>query len=300
MLTLDSGACNVIPFTALGDPKAVREGSRRYVRLPSGKIARVVALNGVWITEIGMFEYTTQTLPPVTGLPEGTEIFISDCNGNIARLVNGAWRYISPFIVAWASRPAANTVPVGTEIQVTDYANQKWVSDGTVWRPAQGRVLIGQQYGKVSQPLATLNNTAQGYFTIPGGNPRIKAGMIVPNSRVYLEALTRKDGAGGPAGFYARLARVGASFPDATFATMTIGNTNLNCSRFFSTANFGTAKTQFLTPQYLAPAASAVGSTVDKSSQINTDEDMEVAMSIASANTADTFLLFGYSIWLEA
>ena len=52
MLLLGSAACNAIPFTALGDPRAVREGSRRYVRLPSGKIARVIAFNGVWITDI--------------------------------------------------------------------------------------------------------------------------------------------------------------------------------------------------------------------------------------------------------
>lgn len=225
---------------------------------------------------------------------------ISDYGGNIATAVNGAWRFEYPFRTTWTGRPAVGLVPAGTELQVTDYANQKWISDGTYWRPAQGRVTIGQQWGKVSLPLATLSGVTQGFFTVPGGNPLIKAGMIIPHSRVYLEALTRKEGAGGTAGFYGRLATIGASDPDATFATATIGNTNLQCNRFHSFAGFGTSKTQFVTPQYLAPGAAATNSTTDKGASINTDADMEVTLSIKAATVTDSFSLFGYNIWLEA
>jgi len=239
-------------------------------------------------------------LPSATGLATGTSFEITNYGGNIATAVGGVWRFEFPFLTTWAGRPAVGLVPVGAELQATDYANQKWICDGTYWRPAQGRVNIGQQYGNASQPLATLSNTVQGYFTIPGGNPLIKAGMIIPHSRVYFEALTRKEGTGGTAGFYGRLALVGASYPDATFATATIGNNNLQCHRFYSTANFGTSKTQFVTPQYLAPGAGATNSTVDKGAQVNTDADMEVSMAIASANIADSFSLLGYSVWLEA
>lgn len=240
------------------------------------------------------------SLPSAVGLRTGTAYEITDYGGNVAVAVGGQWRFELPFRTTWAGRPAVGLVPTGTELQVTDYANQKWINDGNVWRPAQGRVSIGQQHGKVSQPLATLSNTSQGVFTIPGGNPLIKAGMIIPHSRVYLEALTRKEGTGGTAGFYGRLALVGASFPDATFATATIANSNLQCNRFFGSANFGTSKTQFATSQYLAPGSAATNSTVDKTSQINTDADMEVSMSITPASIADSFSLFGYSIWLEA
>lgn len=243
--------------------------------------------------------FALAALPPVVPA-SGTTYEITDYGGNIVVAVNGAYRFALPFVTTWAERPPVGLVPVGTELQVTDYANQKWISDGTYWRPAQGRVCIAQQYGKVSQPLATLSGIVQGYFTIPGGTPLIKAGMITPHSRVYLEALTRKEGTGGTAGFYGRLARVGSVFPDATFAIATIGNSNLQCNRFYGTANFGTSTTQFVTPQYLAPAAGAVNSTVDKASQVNTDEDMEVSMSIASATVTDSFSLFGYSVWLEA
>ena len=160
---------------------------------------------------------------------------------------------------------------------------------------------IAQQHGKANQPLATLGGITQGYFTIPGGNPIIKGGMILSHSRVYTEILTRKKGTGGTAGFYARLNKVGApSYPDSAFATATLSNNNLQCNRIFSTANFGTSKTQFLTPQHLPPAGGAVNIIVDKASQINTDVDMEVTMSIAYANIADSFSLLGYNIWLEA
>lgn len=240
------------------------------------------------------------SLPPAAGKRTGLAYEITDYGGNIATVVNGVWRFEHPFRTTWAGRPAVGLVPAGTELQVTDYRHQKWISDGTYWRPAQGRVIIGQQWGKASLPLATLSGITQGYFTIPGGNPLIKAGMIIPHLRVYIEAITRKEGTGGTAGFYGRLARVGSVFPDATFATATIGNSNLQCNRFHSFAGFGTSKTQFVTPQYLAPGAGAVNSTVDKATQINTDEDMEVSMSIASASATDSFSLFGYSVWLEA
>ena len=245
--------------------------------------------------------YSMENLPPPATLRDGTTVFVTSPYGdNTAIVVNGAYRYLMPFMTTWDEKPWVGLVPPGTELLVTDYANQKWVSNGIYWRPAQGRAIIAQQHGKSTQPLATLKNTTQGYFTIPGGNPIIKGGMIIYHSRVYIEVLTRKLGTGSPAGFYARLARVGASsYPDSTFATATLGNNNLQCNRFFSTANFGTSKTQFLTPQYLAPAAGAVGSTVDKASQINTDYDMEVTLSIASANVADSFELLSFAVWLE-
>ena len=124
--------------------------------------------------------------------------------------------------------------------------------------------------------------------------------MIIPHSRVYTEILTRKKGTGGTAVFYARLAKVGASsYPDSTFAVLNLVNNNLQCIRLFSTANFGTSKTQFLTPQHLPPAAGAAGIIVDKLSQINTDVDMEVTMSIGSANVADSFELLSFAVWLE-
>lgn len=243
--------------------------------------------------------FTVATLPNPAALATGTSFAITDYGGNIATAVGGQWRFEFPFRTTWANRPPVNLVPVGAELQATDYASQKWICDGTVWRSAQGVVSIGQQYGKASAPLATLTGTTAGYFAIPGGNPLIKAGMIVPNSRVYAETFIRKDGTGGTAGFYARLALVGASWPDATFATSTINNGDKQCARYFASAKFGTSRTQFFTEQYVAPQAQASNAFVDKAAQINADADMEVSLAISSATVTDTFNLYGYRVWLE-
>jgi len=141
------------------------------------------------LLDMGVPSYTVATLPDPASLDTGTQAEVVDCGGNIATVVAGAWRFEYPFRTTWANRPPVNLVPAGTELQVTDYANQKWISDGINWRPAQGRAIITQQHGNTTQPLATLSGITQGYFTIPGGNPIIKGGMILHHSRVYIEIL---------------------------------------------------------------------------------------------------------------
>ena len=298
MLTPDSGACNVISFLSLGDPKAVREGSRRYVRLPSGKIARVIALNGVWITEIGMFEYTLQTLPPVTGLPEGTEIFISDCNGNIARLINGAWRYISPFIVAWDSRPAANAVPVGTEIQVTDYANQKWVSDGTYWIPAQGRVVLSQQCAAPEAPLSVVTGATDSQFTLATAAKRIPAGMLIPKSSLVLNGELVKTGTNGVFTPYIRFG-TSDSYVDTTAYRAGMPNTTGLLVRMAAKCRLDASGNYAYTTSVVTEPGS--GSQWSSSSQnFNPAVDMFMSLHVRGANAADSFALVASSIILEA
>ena len=137
---------------------------------------------------------TLARLPSSVRLLTGTVFEITDYGGNIATAVNGVWLFEYPFCTTWANRPPVNLVPAGTELQVTDYANQKFISDGTYWRPAQGRVTIVQKWGSYEKPLATLQTVATGQFTIPGGNPLIPAGMIVPHTSVRCFATIRKVG----------------------------------------------------------------------------------------------------------
>ena len=42
----------------------------------------------------------------------------------------------------WASKPAANTVPVGTRLTVSDQRMTDWVSNGTHWYPESGRQIV--------------------------------------------------------------------------------------------------------------------------------------------------------------
>jgi hypothetical protein len=139
--------------------------------------------------------YSIGNLPPPATLGDGTTVIVTTPYGeNTATVVNGAYRYLMPFVTTWDKRPWAGLVPAGTELQVTDYANQKWISDGIYWRPAQGRVTIKQKWGSYEKPLATLQTMATGQFTIPGGNPLIPAGMIVPHSSVRCFATIKKVG----------------------------------------------------------------------------------------------------------
>lgn len=303
MLTLDSGACNTIPFSALGDPRAVREGSKRYVRLPSGKVARVISLNGVWVAEMGMLEYTTQSLPPVTGLPEGTEVFVGNYNGNIARLINGVWRYISPFIVAWASRPAANAVPIGTELQVTDYGNQKWISDGTYWRPAQGRAIIKGVFGLVAAggQIAQLSGVSSGVFAIPGGSVKIPTGMILPHSRLYTQADGFKSGTNGTANWRVFLGTTN-SVSDSQITTFNLSNTNGINAVGSGAARFGTATDRFNSRNWQGEGITAGSNTsmIDRLGNVNTNADMWLNVGVTDANVLDTFNLITLQVVLEA
>jgi hypothetical protein len=80
--------------------------------------------------------YSIENLPPPATIRTGTTVVVTTPTGeNIATVVNGAFHYLMPFVTNWAGRPSASSVPAGTELQVTDYGNQKWVSDGVDWKP---------------------------------------------------------------------------------------------------------------------------------------------------------------------
>ena len=51
MPMVDSMACSAVPYAALGDPKAVREGAKRNVILPGGRKVQMTSLNGEWVTD---------------------------------------------------------------------------------------------------------------------------------------------------------------------------------------------------------------------------------------------------------
>lgn len=194
--------------------------------------------------------------------------------------------------------PAAALKP-GMTCRVSDYAYQQWVWDGTYWRPAQGRVTIGQQWGRVGQPLASFTNVAQGYFTIPGGFPLIKAGMITPHSRVYGEAHCAKVGSAGAA-IHLRLGAVGVtSFPDNAFGQLSLTSSSGSAGRMFASAKFGTSMTSFISDNRTPPQGQMT-EIIDKTPGVNAAADMEVAITLTGANASDTINLYGYNIWLEA
>ncbi len=258
--------------------------------------------NEFWLpVGFGAPVYTTGTLPPTTGLLEGAAIAVSNYGGNIAKLVNGQWRYELPFRTTWADRPPVSAVPAGTELQVTDFNNQKWISDGVYWRPAQGRVSLKYVHGLIGSPLATIQNATGGVFAIPGGSARIPAGMIIPHSALLIHSSGCKVGSAGTAVSQATLGVLN-SLSDSSAQAFNVSSASLTSILTGSRVAFGTSKTSAFLNTWLgygSAGGSASNVQSNMSSGINTDADMFVNLGINSANTADSFELFSFEVWLE-
>ena len=128
MPLIGSAACNAIPLSALGDPTKVKEGSERVVLMPNGQKVKAICLNGEWILGSQALKFAADAMPDMGMLSPGAPVTVTTPYGeNVATVVNGTFRYLLPFVTTWAGRPPASSVPVGTELQVTDYANQKWI-----------------------------------------------------------------------------------------------------------------------------------------------------------------------------
>ena len=227
---------------------------------------------------------------------------ITDYGGNVAIWVNGAWRFQLPFRTDWAGRPPVSAVPVGTELQVTDYANQKFISDGTYWRPAQGRALLVDLYGLIAAggQLAQLSGVSSGVFAIPGGC-KIPAGMITPHSRLFVQTDCYKSGANGTANFAVHLGATNSS-ADATMCVQgssITGGVNVVTS---AAARFGIATDRFNARNWQGEGVSSGSNTSmsDRLGNVNTNADMWLNVAINTANALDVFNLVSLQVVLEA
>lgn len=256
--------------------------------------------NEFWLpVGVGSPVFTTGTLPPTTGLLEGVSVAVSDFGGNSARVVNGQWRFELPFRTTWEGRPAIGLVPVGTELQVTDYANQKFISDGSAWRPAQGRVLIAQKSADGSAALATISGFVSGEFAIT--KPVIKAGMIPANSKIRVEGMVAKAGTVGtfvPAVYFGKTNSMSTD-PAIGSVGVTITSDGTG-TRWDMLACFGTSTSMFLRSGNTSPQGQSTGNIYSHATNVDTAVDMFITFAIVSGNAADTFALKSYSVWLEA
>lgn len=82
---------------------------------------------------------------------------------------------------AWASRPAASSLPVGTEIMVTDIGPQhnRFVTDGAYWRPVGMVPLLFQATEVTKTDADTATQTVFSYT--------VKAGLLAPGCSLYCE-----------------------------------------------------------------------------------------------------------------
>lgn len=213
-------------------------------------------------------------------------------------------RYYRPNIFrdTWANRPAANSVPIGTEFIATDYDNQRWVSDGTYWKTAQGRAVIKDQFGlsAAGGQIAQISGATSGLFAIPGGC-KIPVGMIIPHSRLYVQADCYKSGANGTANFVIYLGTSNSS----TDATMCVqGSTITSGVNVVTTtaARFGTATDRFNSRNWQGEGLSSGSnnSMSDRLGNVNTNADMWLNVGINTANASDVFNLVSLQVVLES
>lgn len=243
---------------------------------------------------------TLAGLPSAIGLRTGTSFAVTDYGGNIATAVNGVWRFEYPFRTTWAGRPAVGLVPAGTELQATDYNNQKWISDGTNWRPAQGRAVLYMKSADGSASLATLTNITSAEFAIT--KPVIKAGMIIPYSRLRIEGITAKNGAVQAYTPAVYLGKTNSMVTDPAIGSIggTLTADAASC-RWDLLAHFGSSTTMFFRSGALAPQGQATASAFSQATNVDTTVDMYVTLSIlASTAVADIYALKSYSVILEA
>lgn len=214
-------------------------------------------------------------------------------------LISGATvKVIGP--VLWANRPAPSAVRPGTELIVSDYAYQKWICDGTYWRPAQGRASLFADCADVGIVLASLSGVTQGQFSIP--LLKIPAGMIVPESQIVITQRGYKTGTGGNVRFVASLGTTGVPTSDPGIVSSVSGTGNNACVFSQCAGVFGNSKTRMMAISYGEGAISIPAGAVPafQSSNINTDADMFVTMWVTNGNVADVFNLTSYRVWLEA
>lgn len=233
-------------------------------------------------------------LPPATLLPTGVSYEILDYGGNIATVVAGAWRFEYPFRTTWAARPAVGLVPAGTELQVTDYANQKWISDGTVWRPAQGRVRLLHKWGSTSAPVSVVTGSVDMQFTIT--DKIIQPGVLLDGCKLNLQAWVRRTGAAGTAYIYAKMG-VLDSYSDVSMTGSSFGAADGLHYRMdlLSVVAGPSLFNMAVTAPQAASTAPSSGTP-----NFNVNAEMDLSFHIRAANIADSFMLVGYTLSMEA
>lgn len=203
-----------------------------------------------------------------------------------------------PEVATWADLPAANSVPVGRTYTVL---NTGWrvYSNGTNWRPANGRLLIAQRCGSVASPIATLTGVTAGMFTLPI-TPTIPAGMLGPHSRLYTEALVRRTTATATAIATSSLGTTGGtSDPNIFRVSMPASATSEVRISSFAAVD-GSSATAYCAANAIPENAASAAQLADRNTNINTAAAMVASFGVTSANAADVFALVYYSVWMEA
>lgn len=186
----------------------------------------------------------------------------------------------------WLTKPAANAVPFGTRIRITDVGVSPGillVSDGTQWLP-DGEQLLGRG-GVALSVTGTLAETVLATVTVPAGAMGINGGLHVHSAWSYTNSANNKQlraKLGGLAG------TSHASIPVST----TAGLADMRRVR-----NRGAANSQVGSAAAGASAFSLGGSGPTVSA-IDTSVAQDVVFTGTLALVGETITLESYEVWL--
>ena len=244
-----------------------------------------------------------------TGLPEllGPDGVIPVAQWNAAGTalvdpVSGGLIGLVPASYTWAGKPAASSSNAGQSIRITDVGNSAsgslWQSDGTIWRPVNGRVLLGSDFGSLAAPIATISGVTSGGFVLPLENPSIPANLLPVGARININVMLRRRGANATASWSTRLGVNGGAGDQQVLNLSTSASDSKDYSANLSLGI--TSSGSFTTQGWLAPQASGTSAIADKvNAAIDTTAEMFVSFDIFNANVSDSFDLISYSVSLE-
>lgn len=196
----------------------------------------------------------------------------------------------------WANRPDATLYGLGHILPVSDVGQNGsfWFSNGTNW-VRDSDLLLVHDSGSLAAPIATISGTTAALFTLPLGNIKIPANMLIAGrSQVYVEHFIVRVGANATADSRDYFGTANSS-SDQAIRVNTLNATDNFSDWCFSGCTLATTTSITRLNVHTLNADVASGMS-DVSSNINSAADMYINIGITTANASDSFKLIGYSV----
>lgn len=229
--------------------------------------------------------------PTFTGTPAAPTATAGTSTTQLATtaFVGAAVASVVASAYTWAAKPAASSLATGTEIIITDVGTprSRWYTDGTNWRPVNGRVLLKQFGGSVASPAIVYSGTGNVQLAQPGGNLKLPGGMLLQGSSIVIEGMLRKRNNNAGTNVSYRIGTVGTFGTGSNVLSATFsGDGQLNTTDFRVVVSTSTV----LSSTMYSTRNSLGGSYQDFSTNIDTTADMFFTLEIGTATNAGDFL----------
>lgn len=214
--------------------------------------------------------------------------------------------YPYAYVGTLAGRPAANSFPAETVIQLTDVGIagcSDWVTDGTDWLP-KGRVYLYRETGSAATPLSQVTGDAVSNkpFTPPvGGDLDIPAGLLNTKVRLGVKASAVRGPVATTSSNF--LARVGNTPFDTVnggqICQSQVGAATPLTSRIEGEASFSSATNAVLTRAVGVNATNATGMADLTLLDITTNVSYITLAMSATLAVGETMSLVRYEVYLD-